>query len=165
MVMGHTIQGAGINAACEGRALRIDTGMSRGCGNGEVEVLELRKDGQQVRVIEVVVEVFCRGVFVWQLHGCALRIDRCMSQGINTACEGRALRIDMGMSRGCGNGEIEVLEHVKVGSRCVWVILLFECALRIDMGMSRGCGNGEVANLTVSQVWQSAAQTGYLYMP
>ncbi|KAF5832188.1 Metallo-dependent phosphatase-like protein [Dunaliella salina] len=48
MVMGHTIQGQGINAACEGRALRVDVGMSKGCGNRDVEVLEMRNDGQQV---------------------------------------------------------------------------------------------------------------------
>ncbi|KAL6751357.1 Metallo-dependent phosphatase-like protein [Haematococcus lacustris] len=49
MVMGHTIQDDGINAACDGRALRVDVGMSKGCGNSEVEVLELTKDGLQVR--------------------------------------------------------------------------------------------------------------------
>ncbi len=49
MVMGHTIQREGINAACEGRALRVDVGMSRGCGDRGVEVLEVRNDGQQVR--------------------------------------------------------------------------------------------------------------------
>uniref|UniRef100_A0A7S3QZA2 Calcineurin-like phosphoesterase domain-containing protein n=1 Tax=Dunaliella tertiolecta TaxID=3047 RepID=A0A7S3QZA2_DUNTE len=48
MVMGHTIQGQGINSACEGSALRVDVGMSKGCGNRDVEVLEMRNDGQQV---------------------------------------------------------------------------------------------------------------------
>jgi hypothetical protein len=33
--MGHTIQDAGVNAACGGRALRVDVGMSRGCGDGK----------------------------------------------------------------------------------------------------------------------------------
>ncbi len=48
MVMGHTIQGQGVNAACEGRALRVDVGMSKGCGNGDVEALEILQDGKQV---------------------------------------------------------------------------------------------------------------------
>jgi hypothetical protein len=64
MVMGHTIQGQGINAACEGRALRVDTGMSRGCGNGEVEVLEVRNDGQQASCVCVFVCV-CVGICVF----------------------------------------------------------------------------------------------------
>lgn len=38
MVVGHTIQDAGINAACGGRVFRIDVGLSKGCGNGEPEV-------------------------------------------------------------------------------------------------------------------------------
>ncbi|KAF3963896.1 hypothetical protein CMV_011771 [Castanea mollissima] len=33
MIMGHTIQKNGINGACENRAIRIDVGMSKGCGN------------------------------------------------------------------------------------------------------------------------------------
>jgi hypothetical protein len=51
MVMGHTIQQSGINAVCGGKALRVDVGMSKGCGDGEVEVLEIRKDGAQVRQV------------------------------------------------------------------------------------------------------------------
>jgi len=35
MVVGHTIQDAGINGACGGRVLRIDVGLSAGCGDGE----------------------------------------------------------------------------------------------------------------------------------
>jgi len=35
MVVGHTIQDAGINGACGGRVLRIDFGLSAGCGDGE----------------------------------------------------------------------------------------------------------------------------------
>lgn len=42
MVMGHTIQEAGINGACENRAIRIDVGMSKGCGGGLPEVLEIK---------------------------------------------------------------------------------------------------------------------------
>lgn len=38
MVVGHTIQGAGINTACNDRVFRIDVGLSRGCGDGEPEV-------------------------------------------------------------------------------------------------------------------------------
>jgi len=37
MVMGHTIQ-RGINAACEGKALRVDVGMSSGCRDARPEV-------------------------------------------------------------------------------------------------------------------------------
>ncbi|XP_057721497.1 shewanella-like protein phosphatase 2 [Arachis stenosperma] len=44
MIMGHTIQTAGINGACENRAIRIDVGMSRGCGGGLPEVLEISKN-------------------------------------------------------------------------------------------------------------------------
>jgi hypothetical protein len=48
MVMGHTIQQGGINTACNGQAIRVDVGMSRGCGNGNVEVLEILGDGKEV---------------------------------------------------------------------------------------------------------------------
>ncbi|XP_044465022.1 shewanella-like protein phosphatase 2 [Mangifera indica] len=41
MIMGHTIQHSGINDACDGRAIRIDVGMSKGCGDGLPEVLEI----------------------------------------------------------------------------------------------------------------------------
>ncbi|KAL6202565.1 hypothetical protein ACLB2K_026273 [Fragaria x ananassa] len=41
MIMGHTIQEFGINGACNERAIRIDVGMSKGCGNGLPEVLEI----------------------------------------------------------------------------------------------------------------------------
>ena len=34
MVVGHTIQSGGINSACEGRVLRVDVGLSKGCGDG-----------------------------------------------------------------------------------------------------------------------------------
>jgi hypothetical protein len=41
-VVGHTIQSKkGINSACDGKVLRIDVGLSRGCGNGSVQVLEI----------------------------------------------------------------------------------------------------------------------------
>jgi len=46
VVVGHTIQGEkGINAACDGKALRVDVGMSRGCGGHAPEVLEIMDDG------------------------------------------------------------------------------------------------------------------------
>ena len=48
VVVGHTIQApAGINAACDGRAIRIDVGMSAGCGDAPVQVLELLNDGRE----------------------------------------------------------------------------------------------------------------------
>uniref|UniRef100_A0A803MUQ1 Calcineurin-like phosphoesterase domain-containing protein n=1 Tax=Chenopodium quinoa TaxID=63459 RepID=A0A803MUQ1_CHEQI len=46
MIMGHTIQGKGINGACEGKAIRIDVGMSKGCINGLPEVLEIAKNSE-----------------------------------------------------------------------------------------------------------------------
>lgn len=36
--VGHTIQDRGINGACGGQVLRVDVGLSAGCGNGEVQV-------------------------------------------------------------------------------------------------------------------------------
>ncbi|KAK1319368.1 Uncharacterized protein QJS10_CPB04g01946 [Acorus calamus] len=51
MVMGHTIQTAGINGACENRAVRIDVGLSKGCGDGLAEVLEIVDGGSVMRVI------------------------------------------------------------------------------------------------------------------
>ena len=44
MVVGHTIQEAGINSACSDRVFRIDVGLSKGCGNGEPQVLEIIDD-------------------------------------------------------------------------------------------------------------------------
>ncbi len=48
VVVGHTIQPqeAGINAACDGAALRIDVGMSAGCGGAPASVLEILDDGR-----------------------------------------------------------------------------------------------------------------------
>lgn len=48
MVVGHTVQPRGINAACGERVWRIDTGMSRAFG-GPIEALEIR--GEAVRVM------------------------------------------------------------------------------------------------------------------
>ncbi|XP_062196945.1 shewanella-like protein phosphatase 2 [Phragmites australis] len=51
MVMGHTIQTEGINAVCGAQAVRVDVGLSRGCGNGLPEVLEINGGGAEVSVI------------------------------------------------------------------------------------------------------------------
>lgn len=40
------MQGGGINGACGERVLRVDVGMSKGCGDGPVEVLEVLHDTQ-----------------------------------------------------------------------------------------------------------------------
>jgi hypothetical protein len=48
MVVGHTPQLGGISADCDGRVLRIDTGMSRFYLNGPVQVLEIQGDVVQV---------------------------------------------------------------------------------------------------------------------
>ncbi|KAK4482633.1 hypothetical protein RD792_009797 [Penstemon davidsonii] len=50
MIMGHTIQDRGINAVCGDRAMRIDVGMSVGCGDGFPEVLEIMENSE-VRVL------------------------------------------------------------------------------------------------------------------
>jgi hypothetical protein len=41
MVVGHTIQEAGINSACGDRVFRIDVGLSKGCGDGDPQVRHL----------------------------------------------------------------------------------------------------------------------------
>jgi hypothetical protein len=48
MVMGHTVQEQGINAACDGRAWRIGVGLAAHYG-GPTEVLEIA--GDSVRVL------------------------------------------------------------------------------------------------------------------
>lgn len=50
MVMGHTVQEEGISGACGGRAIRIDVGMSRWCGDRSAEVLEI-DDKSEVKVL------------------------------------------------------------------------------------------------------------------
>jgi hypothetical protein len=35
-----------VNAACDGKVLRVDVGMSKGCGDGKPEVLEILDDGR-----------------------------------------------------------------------------------------------------------------------
>ena len=49
MVVGHTVQKNGINAACDGRVWRIDVGMAAFYG-GTVQVLEIR--GDEIDVLE-----------------------------------------------------------------------------------------------------------------
>ncbi|KAB5530051.1 hypothetical protein DKX38_020132 [Salix brachista] len=44
MIMGHTIQVDGINVVCNDRAVRIDVGLSKGCGDGLPEVLEINQN-------------------------------------------------------------------------------------------------------------------------
>ncbi|XXG89388.1 hypothetical protein AAC387_Pa12g1397 [Persea americana] len=51
MIMGHTIQMAGINGVCSNRAIRVDVGMSRGCGDGLPEVLEIVGNSDGLRVL------------------------------------------------------------------------------------------------------------------
>ena len=51
MIVGHTIQPHGINSACDGQVIRIDVGMSQGCVDGDVQVLEILKD-QEIRVLQ-----------------------------------------------------------------------------------------------------------------
>ena len=49
MVVGHTVQKAGISSACDERVWRIDVGLSAFYGTSKVEVLEIQ--GDQVRVL------------------------------------------------------------------------------------------------------------------
>lgn len=43
MVVGHTVQNAGISSACDGRVWRIDVGLSRYYGEGPIQVLEIQE--------------------------------------------------------------------------------------------------------------------------
>mmetsp|Transcript_34138 Transcript_34138/g.61554 ORF Transcript_34138/g.61554 Transcript_34138/m.61554 type:complete len:489 (-) Transcript_34138:410-1876(-) len=45
MVVGHTIQRTGVNTACDGKVVRVDVGLSKGCTDGNVEVLEVLAGG------------------------------------------------------------------------------------------------------------------------
>ena len=49
MVVGHTVQSAGISSACDDRVYRIDVGLSRYYGNGAIQVLEI--EGDRVRIL------------------------------------------------------------------------------------------------------------------
>lgn len=46
LIMGHTIQRDGINAICGNRAIRIDVGMSKLCGDKFPEVLEINENSE-----------------------------------------------------------------------------------------------------------------------
>lgn len=48
MVIGHTVQAAGVNPVCAGRVYRIDTGMSSYYADGPVELLEITPGGVRV---------------------------------------------------------------------------------------------------------------------
>ena len=51
-VVGHTIQEAGINPACDEHVFRIDVGMSKGCGDSAPEGLEILDDKVVRRITE-----------------------------------------------------------------------------------------------------------------
>ena len=44
MVVGHTIQEGGITSACDQKVFRVDVGLSKGCGDGPLEVLQILND-------------------------------------------------------------------------------------------------------------------------
>ena len=50
VVVGHTIQkgGGGATAACDGKVLRVDVGMSQGCGGNTSEGVEILNDGEKI---------------------------------------------------------------------------------------------------------------------
>lgn len=48
LVVGHTVQAAGITSACEERVFRIDVGLSRAYGENAPEALEIRGDTVKV---------------------------------------------------------------------------------------------------------------------
>jgi hypothetical protein len=48
MVVGHTVQDAGVTSACDGRVYRVDVGLSDYYGNKPTQVLELSQSGAKV---------------------------------------------------------------------------------------------------------------------
>ena len=50
VVVGHTIQqsGGGATATCNGKVIRVDVGMSRGCGGNVSEGVEILNDGEKI---------------------------------------------------------------------------------------------------------------------
>ena len=49
VVVGHTIQHPhGITSACDGKVIRVDVGMSKGCVDAQPEVLEILNDGERI---------------------------------------------------------------------------------------------------------------------
>ncbi|MFO0547494.1 MAG: metallophosphoesterase [Polyangiaceae bacterium] len=48
MVMGHTVQKKGITIGCDGKAIRTDTGMSRGYHSGPIQVVDIQGDDVKI---------------------------------------------------------------------------------------------------------------------
>jgi hypothetical protein len=48
LVVGHTVQQAGVTPACEGRVYRVDVGLSDFYGKNPTQVLEIRPGGVEV---------------------------------------------------------------------------------------------------------------------
>ncbi|CAI5958980.1 unnamed protein product [Closterium sp. NIES-65] len=76
MIMGHTIQQpGGINATCKGKAIRVDVGMSEGCGGAEAEILEIRKD-REVWVVRAAEEAAGKPAKAHVLAGTEVPADK-----------------------------------------------------------------------------------------
>ena len=61
VVVGHTIQEpGGITAACGGRVLRVDVGMSAGCADAKPEVLEIVNGGEAMHKLRLEGDVVTR---------------------------------------------------------------------------------------------------------
>ncbi|CAI5954682.1 unnamed protein product [Closterium sp. NIES-64] len=76
MIMGHTIQQpGGINATCKGKAIRVDVGMSEGCGGAEAEILEIRKD-REVWVVRAAEEAAGKPAKAHVLAGTEVPVDK-----------------------------------------------------------------------------------------
>jgi hypothetical protein len=82
--VGHTIQRAGINDACDGRVLRVDVGLSEGCGNGAPEVLEIYQDSRVGRGGGV-----GWGGVGWGALGCRVRARGALGWWVQGAVRGR----------------------------------------------------------------------------
>ena len=49
VVVGHTIQHPhGITTACDGKVIRVDVGMSKGCVDAKPEALEILNNGESI---------------------------------------------------------------------------------------------------------------------
>ena len=117
MVVGHTIQGAGINTACDDRVYRIDVGLSRGCGNGNPEAKlsfiiashpKFRqkvgygyepchtKCGRKAEAVLLLLDLNLRGCFlivspsIVYSRSFEKRNTKCTSQVVNECCMGRS---------------------------------------------------------------------------
>ncbi len=61
-------------------------------------------------IIIIIINIIIK-VCMWERQGaCGVQVvgHTIQEQGINSACAERVFRIDVGMSKGCGNGEAEV---------------------------------------------------------